>query len=256
MSNRLNPNDIPAHAILLDLAEHAMNDSGSEFYSDSEDGGMQLDPPEPTLGHYSMAHDPLRLQPAYTHPADPAFSHPAAAKPLPPRPRMSEEEYAALAVLNDEELLTIYALKSGQVRLRSNFASTSPSPLFFPSHLRPLLTSQTIPQTRRRFQAKLLSGGDPHVEEEMFAARFAVPAAKAHLVPGLNRVGAGTPETALDLNNAQAFLVPGAWKEVVDHDESGWWAPGQRKRGDGKRRGESRGSGENSGMASRSVSRS
>lgn len=36
-------------------------------------------------------------------------------KAIPPRPRMSEEEYAALTVLNDEELLTIYALKSGQV---------------------------------------------------------------------------------------------------------------------------------------------
>ena len=85
----------------------------------------------------------------------------------------------------------------------------------------------------------------------MFAARFAVPAAKAHLVPGLSRVGSGpgAPETALDLNNAQAFLVPGSWKEVVDHDESGWWAPGQRKRGDGgaKRKASSRaGSAENS----------
>lgn len=36
-------------------------------------------------------------------------------KAISPRPRMSEEEYAALTVLNDEELLTIYALKSGQV---------------------------------------------------------------------------------------------------------------------------------------------
>ncbi|KAJ6155386.1 hypothetical protein N7470_005952 [Penicillium chermesinum] len=193
MSNRLNPNDIPAHAILLDLAEHAMNDSGSDMahdpfaYSPHSPQAPRDESQFTTHAPHPESYPPT----ASTHPADPAFSHPAAAKPLPPRPRMSEEEYAALAVLNDEELLTIYALKSGQ----------------------------TIPQTRRRFQAKLLSGGDPHVEEEMFAARFAVPAAKAHLVPGLNRVGAGTPETALDLNNAQAFLVPGAWKEVVDHDE-------------------------------------
>lgn len=40
-----------------------------------------------------------------------------AQKAIPPRPRMSEEEYAALTVLNDEELLTIYALKSGQVTI-------------------------------------------------------------------------------------------------------------------------------------------
>lgn len=35
-----------------------------------------------------------------------------------PRSRLSSEEHAALTVLNDEELLTMYALKTGRVSTR------------------------------------------------------------------------------------------------------------------------------------------
>ena len=61
MSN--NPNlstNLPGHAIWLNLANQAaQGDSESEVYSDSEDGGMQLDPPEPMVGQYSIDHDAL-----------------------------------------------------------------------------------------------------------------------------------------------------------------------------------------------------
>ncbi|KAJ5907708.1 hypothetical protein N7495_000390 [Penicillium taxi] len=122
------------------------------------------------------------------------------------RKRMSEEEHAALTVLNDEELLVTYSLNSGR----------------------------SIPQTRRRFQAKLLSGGDHELEEELYAERFVVPASKSHHVPGFHVDAKGplAPESAMGLGNSTAYLVRGTWREIVDHDENGWWAPGQKKRSD------------------------
>ena len=58
-------------------------------------------------------------------------------------------------------------------------------------------------------------------------------------MPGLNpaATGSSAPERALGLNNTVAYLVPATYKQVVDHDESGWWAPGQKRRSDSGGRG-------------------
>ncbi|KAJ6090497.1 hypothetical protein N7486_009312 [Penicillium sp. IBT 16267x] len=228
-SPSMNPNSTPtAPDVQID---YGVEDFSDEEYSEAESnggGGMYLDAPDrATSLEYSH---PRRIPQAlrdendfstqapgpnsYVQQPGSAGSRNAAtyetgdSKPKPiPRSRLSGEEHAALTVLNDEELLTMYALKSGR----------------------------TLPQTRRRFQAKLIANGDRDLEEELFAARFAVPASKAHLVPALNPIalGPGAPEQALGLNNTTAYLVPATWKELVDHDESGWWAPGQRPKADG-----------------------
>ncbi|KAJ6014055.1 hypothetical protein N7540_008646 [Penicillium herquei] len=119
-----------------------------------------------------------------------------------PRTRLSEEEYAALTVLNDDELLTMYALNS----------------------------HRTIPQTRRLFLAKFIANGDRQREEELVAARFAVPASKAHLVQGLCENREGWAEKAIGMNNTTAYLVPASWDQVISHDDDSWWPPGQRRK--------------------------
>ncbi|KAJ5732101.1 hypothetical protein N7493_003582 [Penicillium malachiteum] len=119
-----------------------------------------------------------------------------------PRTRLSEEEYAALTVLNDDELLTMYALNS----------------------------HRTIPQTRRLFLAKFIANGDREREEELVAARFAVPASKAHLVQGLCENLDGRAEIAIGINNTTAYLVPASWEQVISHDDDTWWPPGQKRK--------------------------
>ncbi|KAJ5993910.1 hypothetical protein N7451_009634 [Penicillium sp. IBT 35674x] len=241
----MNPNSTPnAPTVQID---YGVEDFSEEEYSDAEsDGGMYLDAPDrATALEYSH---PRRIPQtirdendfsaqapgpnSYSQQAGSAGTATGDATKPKPRSRLSSEEHAALTVLNDEELLTMYALKTGR----------------------------TLPQTRRRFQAKLIANGDRDLEEELFAARFAVPASKAHLVPGVNPLvlGPGAAEQALGLNNTMAYLVPATWKELVDHDESGWWGPGQKPKADagGRRKSGGRKSRGGSGEGSRSASAS
>ncbi|KAJ6135565.1 hypothetical protein N7512_000725 [Penicillium capsulatum] len=237
MSNTNSGPNTPAHPTTIDADESHLYD----LDSDSEDGGMQLDPPDPTTqlqilsqaldyetaqagadsGHRQdsdtefTTHPPnpfgrvpnghnVPLRPDHENPTDEDEEDEDENLPDPDpfrlrmRTRMREEEHAALSILNDWELLT-------------------------------------IPQTRRYFQSKLLSPHNPQRAEELYAARFAVPASKAGLVSGLHvgRGGPGAAEIALGAND-DAFLVAGAWKEVLSRDEEGWWAPGQVKGGGGK----------------------
>ncbi|KAJ5758623.1 hypothetical protein N7520_005779 [Penicillium odoratum] len=218
-------------------AEDDFNDEEYSDYSDEDAfaDGMQLDNPD---NHTSMSNRPLENTQqflleshnasdfstrasnpnSYPHRSERRLAH-RPDKTSRPRTKLTTEEHAALTVLNDEELLTMYAVKSGQ----------------------------TLPQTRRLFQAKLIANGDANLEEELFAARFAVPASMAHLVPVLNMqnppVGPGAPERALGFDNTAAYLVPARWKVRIDHDEGGWWAPGQKKRDGGARRGRKSGEG-------------
>jgi hypothetical protein len=98
-------------------------------------------------------------------------------------------------------------------------------------------------------------------EDEIYAARFVVPQAKSELLSAVS-AGRVPPVHALGDLNENAYLVPGAWKEVVSHDESGWWAGTARRSGSGSgsgsgARAQKRSvSGRSSGKSSRDVSRS
>jgi hypothetical protein len=96
-------------------------------------------------------------------------------------------------------------------------------------------------------------------EDEIYAARFVVPQAKSELLSAVS-AGRVPPVHALGDLNESAYLVPGAWKEVVSHDESGWWAGTGRRSGSGSGAGvraQKRSvSGRSSGKSSRDVSRS
>lgn len=81
--------------------------------------------------------------------------------------------------------------------------------------------------------AKLLAE-TPEAEDELYAARFVVPESKSELMSAVSSARA-PPEYALGNLNSNAFLVPGAWKEVVSHDEGGWWTGGRGARGQQKR---------------------
>jgi hypothetical protein len=80
--------------------------------------------------------------------------------------------------------------------------------------------------------AKLLAE-NPEAEDELYAARFVVPESKTELMSAVSSSRAA-PEYATGYMNQNAYLVPGAWKEIVSHEEGGWWAgtrgPRQQKR--------------------------
>lgn len=118
------------------------------------------------------------------------------------RTRTREEEHAALCVLDDWELTMTHALNS----------------------------RRTIPQTRRHFQSKMLAPTNPRLEEDLYGARFAVPEMQTELVPALMVPGRrGVKQVTTVLGSGTAFLAPGAWKEVVSHDESSWWPEGRAR---------------------------
>ncbi|KAJ6125684.1 hypothetical protein N7523_003304 [Penicillium sp. IBT 18751x] len=232
------------HAIQIDT-DSSISDQGEvfhEFDSDS-DGGMQIDQPEPIL---QIAGSEIEFDAQVmglegdesnftTHAPNPdsisISPRPAGHRPReiypPARKRFREEDHAALAVLNDWELLVTYAINS----------------------------RRTIPQTRRFFMAKLIAE-DQESEDELYAARFVVPEAKSELLSAVS-AGRVPPVHALGDLNENAFLVPGAWKEVLSHDQSGWWAGARSGAGSGAGvRGQKRSvSGRSSGRSSRDVSR-
>jgi hypothetical protein len=82
--------------------------------------------------------------------------------------------------------------------------------------------------------AKLLAE-NPEAEDELYAARFVVPESKTELLSAVSSSRVA-PEYATGYMNQNAYLVPGAWKEIVSHEEGGWWAgagtrgPRQQKR--------------------------
>ncbi|KAJ5666731.1 hypothetical protein N7462_011140 [Penicillium macrosclerotiorum] len=249
------------------------NEQNLELDTDSEDGGMQLDLPEGHLLQYVEDDNDIefdmqmmgngieteRDETEYTtHAVNPFSSQsnghntPAqmdrtdeptqSSKPNRTRFRgrrtMPEEQYAALAVTNDWELLVSHALNS----------------------------HRTIPQTRRLFQARMLTSNNPRQEAEYYAARFVVPASRSELISGLTSSGRGGSDIATGVDNSTAYLVPGSYREIIDHDQSGWWGPGGKPRG--KRKSERyrglgtgapgsprKGSGESSRVGSRAASR-
>ncbi|KAJ5641121.1 hypothetical protein N7528_000746 [Penicillium herquei] len=218
----------------IDLEDLDLMDEFEEDSEDSEsDGGMQLDdepaytdPNHPLFGYDNQApFQGLGMEFSDTAPAPGSYAEinpqdmnamelseniSVPQPPQPPQPpqrhrprtRLSEEEYAALTVLNDDELLTMYGLNS----------------------------HRTIPQTRRLFLAKFIANGDREREEELVAARFAVPASKAHLVQGLCENLDGRAEIAIGINNTTAYLVPASWEQVISHDDDSWWPPGQKRK--------------------------
>ncbi|KAJ5444692.1 uncharacterized protein N7458_008564 [Penicillium daleae] len=217
--------------------------------TDSEDGGMQLEPPDGELIHFAEDDSDLEFderimgvameddrdendfttrainphsavpnvhntpsQPGNRNDHDTSLEFLPTRDRFPARPRrlrtkghLSEEQHAALAVLSNWELLVTHALNS----------------------------HRTIPQTRRRFQAKLLSADNPSLENELYASRFVVPASKSEFLPPVNHASSSTSsssrayETASGADNTTAFLVPGSYREVVDGDESSWWPLGK-----------------------------
>ncbi|EPS28238.1 hypothetical protein PDE_03184 [Penicillium oxalicum 114-2] len=125
-----------------------------------------------------------------------------------PRPRrlrtkdyLTEEQHAALSVLSNWELLVTHALNN----------------------------HRTIPQTRRRFQAKLLAGDNLALENELYASRFVIPASKSEFLPPVNPTSTGSRpfETASGADNSTAFLIPGSYREVIENDDSPWWPQGK-----------------------------
>ncbi|KAJ5739507.1 hypothetical protein N7533_012291 [Penicillium manginii] len=118
------------------------------------------------------------------------------------RTRTREEEHAALCVLDDWELTMTHALNS----------------------------RRTIPQTRRRFQAKMLAPTNSKLEDDLYGARFTVPEMQTEFVPAVTAPGRrGVKQVTTGLGTGTAFLVPGAWKEVVSHEEGSWWPEGRAR---------------------------
>ncbi|KAF7713511.1 Uncharacterized protein PECH_003322 [Penicillium ucsense] len=121
---------------------------------------------------------------------------------------LTEEQHAALAVLSNWELLVTHALNN----------------------------HRTIPQTRRRFQAKLLAAENPTLENELYASRFVIPASKSEFLPPMtsasNAGGPGTGgsrpyETASGVDNSTAFLISGSYREVIEDGDLSWWPQGK-----------------------------
>ncbi|KAJ5175903.1 uncharacterized protein N7482_001780 [Penicillium canariense] len=229
--------------------------------TDSEDGGMQLVPADGELLQFAEDDSDIEFDARImgvameeerdendftTHAINPHSgapnrhntpSQPGNRDNLGPRPRprrlrtranLTEEQHAALAVLSNWELLVTHALNS----------------------------HRTIPQTRRRFQAKLLAPSNPTLEDELYASRFVVPASKSELLPpaapGRNY------EIATGADNTTAYLIPGSYREVVETDESSWWPQGKprgKRKSDRGGRGPRDGSASGSGESSRVVSR-
>jgi hypothetical protein len=90
--------------------------------------------------------------------------------------------------------------------------------------------TQTIPQTRRRFQAKMLAPTNSKLEDDLYGARFTVPEMQTEFVPAVTAPGRrGVKQVTTGLGTGTAFLVPGAWKEVVSHEEGSWWPEGRAR---------------------------
>ncbi|KAJ5112633.1 hypothetical protein N7532_000678 [Penicillium argentinense] len=118
------------------------------------------------------------------------------------RTRTREEEHAALCVSDDWELMVTHALNS----------------------------RRTIPQTRRRFLAKMLAPGNPSLEEELYGGRFVFPETTPGKIPPMVVPGRkGTKHVTTGLGSGSAWLMPAKWKEVVSHDEGSWWPEGRMK---------------------------
>ncbi|KAF3394259.1 hypothetical protein F1880_004741 [Penicillium rolfsii] len=164
---------------------------------------------EPSLGFYSQQ-ERVRARP----------------RRLRTQGHLTEEQHAALAVLSNWELLVTHALNSHRRRVPSRISEDAflPPPPSIGSIERFLTRfNQTIPQTRRRFQAKLLSPNNTTLENELYASRFIVPASKSELLPPASSSSGRAYETASGADNTIAFLVPGSYREVVDGDERSWW---------------------------------
>lgn len=87
----------------------------------------------------------------------------------------------------------------------------------------------------------MLAPTNPRLEDELYGAKFAVPETQTELVPSLTAPGRrGMKKVATGLGSGSAFLVPGAWKEVVSHEEGSWWPDGRMKQagsaGSGRKR--------------------
>ncbi|KAJ5273338.1 hypothetical protein N7478_008463 [Penicillium angulare] len=203
-----------------------------DLSTDSEDGGMYLDLADPEAAIYYRTEDDPEFGPQQIIRDDRDENRFSARAPQPssysqqqnqisqaiPQGHIekdivsdttyrsyveTEEEHAALTVLNDPELLTMYACKS----------------------------NLSIPQTRRRFTAKWISKGDRSLEKDLISSSFTIPLDKAHLVPDITEenIRSGYIQQAVGWNGNPAYLVPGEWKMKVDHDMSGWWHPGHPK---------------------------
>ena len=145
------------------------------------------------------------------------------------RSHLRDEKHAALSVLLDRELLVTYALAAREVRTTSitafNLISITDTLFISPPHcsnqgnqksnLKPKVTrNQTIPQTRRRFLAKMLCPNDPVKAEELYAPRIYLPAE--------------TPA-------GEASLVRGRFYDIIDNDDSGWHNPMAKRASKGSR---------------------
>ncbi|KAI9368414.1 hypothetical protein BJX61DRAFT_537289 [Aspergillus egyptiacus] len=94
------------------------------------------------------------------------------------RSRLREERHASLCVLLDRELLTIQALAA----------------------------QETLPQTRRRFLAKMLAPSDPQLAASIRADRFTV-----------------RPVVSASGYAAEPVLVAREVVDVCETDDAGWW---------------------------------
>ncbi|OGE53827.1 hypothetical protein PENARI_c007G02484 [Penicillium arizonense] len=185
-----------------------MPDTNTFISSESEsesDGGMQLDPRddgidimrygEEELDEDSFsfnAPDPMSLSYDQTNtvqhigPDNSVQTPTEFERDLRSRSHLRDEKHAALSVLLDRELLVTYALAA----------------------------RETIPQTRRRFLAKMLCPNDPVKAEELYAPRIYLPAE--------------TPA-------GEASLVRGRFYDIIDNDDSGWHNPMAKRASKGSR---------------------
>ncbi|KAJ5319880.1 hypothetical protein PENANT_c026G05942 [Penicillium antarcticum] len=174
----------------------------SESDSDSDDdGGMQLDPNENNdIMRYADEEDsfsftaPDPMSPSYDQSntvehvgLDNTVQTPSEfEQDMRSRSHLRDEKHAALSVLMDRELLVTYALAA----------------------------RETIPQTRRRFMAKMLCPNDPVKAEELYAPRIYLPA---------------------QTHGGEASTIRGRFNDIIDNDESGWHNPAVRRPHKGSR---------------------
>ncbi|KAJ5081923.1 hypothetical protein NUU61_010187 [Penicillium alfredii] len=181
------------------------SDSESDFSEgDMSEGGMQLDPPNLAHSEFLTAGVPAvsdahELQGTYStvapDPFSPSYLRSQARADREDRQsqHIREEKHAALAVLMNRELLLTHALSS----------------------------RETIPQTRRRFFAKLIAPDDPAEAEKIQAERFVIPSSDSGDLPGSTTAG---PSNA-SVRGGWPVLVPGKYHWTINNDVSGWRNP-------------------------------
>ncbi|RAK97184.1 uncharacterized protein BO80DRAFT_504867 [Aspergillus ibericus CBS 121593] len=188
--------DSDSDDIIADEAEEAREEEEVEEEDSDEDLDHDTDSDEMQLD-YSLHSRPQSGIMGYAYPTTqtphlgPSLYQATLDQERRMRTRLREERHAALCVLLDRELLTIQALAA----------------------------QETLPQSRRRFLARLLAPEDPESAASIRADRFTV------------QHPAGASGSGSLLSSATAMIVPRRVVDVYETDDAGWRKPERGGRG-------------------------